>query len=162
MAHRAHPVVVAAGGGEDALKRERPALNGARPPFAPSHGAAYSESMKLVRPLLNLVVGLLLLVQSVAVASTGVAPLDAADPAADVAMAAMPCHGDTGSGTDQPSCCDADCPNMAACALGHIAAAPMQGFDAVVASQKVQPVSVMTPIVLAPSSLLRPPISSHA
>lgn len=117
--------------------------------------------MKRFRPALNLIVGLLLLVQGVAAASTSVAPLDAADPAADVAMAAMPCHGDMSAGASESSCCDADCPNMAACAMGHIATASMHGFDAVAASQPVQSLSVLAPVALAPPSLLRPPISFH-
>jgi hypothetical protein len=106
--------------------------------------------------------GLLLLLQALAVAA---APIrgDGADNG-DTPMTMSPCHGDANASGDTPAaaeCCDADCPHMAACALGHLAA------PATLLPLMVRP-SLETASPLAdrltlrpPTPRLRPPIVSH-
>lgn len=117
--------------------------------------------MKRFRPALNAVIGLLFMVQGVAVASAEITPLDAGDISAEASAAAVPCHGDQTGGTDLDSCCDADCPNMAACALGHIAAASAQSVPIAAAQHPLRAATVLPPLASAPPSHLRPPISLH-
>jgi hypothetical protein len=116
--------------------------------------------MKRFRPALNAVLGLLLLVQGVAAAATGFAPISADETATE--MAAMPCHGDMTGAGGHASCCDADCPNMAACALGHIAAASAPSLDVVATAHPARVTLLSAPVALPLPSLLRPPISFHA
>jgi hypothetical protein len=116
--------------------------------------------MKMLRPLLNVVLGLSLLVQGFGVAAQVPA---AAEDVTQVAAAQMPCHdGAHDQAANPASCCNADCPDMAGCVIGHLAGMPahLPQF-----SPAAQVVVVLTPqsaeSVVLPF-LLRPPISSHA
>lgn len=115
--------------------------------------------MNRFRPALNAILGLLLMVQGVAVASTEMAMPALGDTAST--MAAMPCHGDQNSGGEPQSCCDSDCPNMASCALGHLAVASAQGAEFVGELHPAYPALVLAPATLPPPSFLRPPIAFH-
>jgi len=115
--------------------------------------------MKKLRPFLSAVLGLTLLVQGFGVAAA--APAAVADEA-QVAAADMPCHGgaqDEAAGSCP--CCD-NCPNMANCALGHLAGAPVTRLQFSPATQTVIAATPRSVEAVVSASLLRPPISSHA
>lgn len=83
--------------------------------------------MKILRPLV--LTALMMLVQGLAVAST-YAVIEDADRAAPAAMmAGMHCPhpdaGDKAGALKHPSCCNASCPNMLACAFSAMATPPM-------------------------------------
>jgi hypothetical protein len=60
------------------------------------------------------------------------------------------------------TCCDSNCPDMSACALGHIAASPATGFTlGNIATQRFATVPASV-LVRPPQFLLRPPIALHA
>lgn len=121
--------------------------------------------MKPLRPLLSSVLGLVLLVQGVAVASAPYAPT--ADEAAtqESAAAAMPCHGDAPApdpvDTGTCACCDGDCPNMSGCAFGHLAAMPPIKLQLPPVRQAVLTALDRSADSVALPFRLRPPIS-HA
>lgn len=115
--------------------------------------------MKMLRPFLSVVFGLSLLVQGFGVAAA--IPAAATDET-PVTAASMPCHGDAQDvAAGSCPCCNTDCPDMANCALGHMAAAPVTrlqfspALQAVVATTQRSAEPVFFP------SLLRPPIPSH-
>ncbi len=106
--------------------------------------------------------GLLLLLQALAVAA---APIrgDGTDDGG-TAMMLSPCHDDaaaTGDTAATADCCDADCPHMAACALGHLAAATP--VVAVLARPPAATVAARADrlTLRPPTPQLRPPIVSH-
>ncbi|MDM4771381.1 hypothetical protein [Solimonas sp. SE-A11] len=111
---------------------------------------------------MSVLLGLVLLLQGYAVSAAPRANLiKALD--ADMAMQMdMPCHGQKADAekAGKPSCCNADCPDMTTCALGHIASAvsltlePPRGGIA-----EPDPLAVRE-IARTSTSLLRPPILS--
>ena len=122
--------------------------------------------MKSLRPLLSSVLGLVLLVQGVAVASAphGLLSRDAAA-AQDSAAAEMPCHRDAQTpdpvDTGTCACCDGDCPNMSGCAFGHLAAVPAIKLQVAPVEQAVIAARDRSAETVALPFRLRPPIS-HA
>lgn len=114
--------------------------------------------MPRLRPVLDTLLGLLLLVQAIGVASANGSISIAGHAAADPME--MPCHGDGHpSGIlDPPSCCDADCPTMTTCALGHftLGSTPIVAFGPAMpprdSTRSIWPAAGVRP------SLLRPPI----
>lgn len=112
--------------------------------------------MARLRPVLNAILGLLLLVQVVAVAFANgdVAALDDAS-----STLQMPCHGD---GNDRapgtPPCCDHDCPDMTACMLGHFTVASLPVIWLAPGQPPGFALSAPPPRAAISSSLLRPPI----
>lgn len=116
------------------------------------------------RTLLSVLLGLVLLLQGFALSA---APLGLPD--AEMTQAAAdtpPCHGAQPPQTDADgstlSCCDADCPDMTRCALGHFAAAPQPAAPGAHAPVTPRPEASA---IVAPerraASLLRPPITFH-
>ncbi|ULQ46652.1 hypothetical protein JN531_016345 [Flagellatimonas centrodinii] len=106
--------------------------------------------------------GLLLLLQALAVAAAPISG-DGADDG-DTPMTMSPCHGDANASGDTPAaaeCCDADCPHMAACALGHLAAATPMVASLARPATAATVVSVDRLILRPPTPQLRPPIVSH-
>lgn len=109
--------------------------------------------MRRYRTLLSALLGLVFLLQGMAVSA---APL-----AADT-----PCHvpqAETADATDSQEypCCDAGCPNMSSCALGHIAA---MSVLSVVLPAAARTEHAFTPVHLVSRTLvspLRPPITLH-
>ena len=121
-----------------------------------------------LRPWLNAVLGLMLLVQGVALASAPLALPPAADTeqaATDTDTEAMPCHG-TAPAPDTDSapcaCCDHACPDMAACAAGHLAAAPVFQLRFAPAPQPAIAAPERAVVNVSPPLRLRPPIALHA
>ncbi len=114
--------------------------------------------MQKLRPFLTALLGLTLWVQGFAIAA---APVAVAAEAADAAME-MPCHGAAAAGVAACDCCDGDCDDMAGCAVGSFAGAPVVLLQADVALQApaaARTWSVKTTVSPLP---LRPPIVSHA
>lgn len=131
------------------------------------------------RPWLSAALGLMLLVQGVAVASAPLglpaAPARAAAPEAaapEVATEATPCHGDAVTAVaaaPEPApdsapcdCCDADCVAMGACAFGHLAAMSVLHVSFVPAPQPAIAAPERAVPRVSISSRLRPPIVLHA
>ncbi|HEY1077177.1 MAG TPA: hypothetical protein VGE51_10855 [Fontimonas sp.] len=120
--------------------------------------------MRRTRTLLSVLLGLMLLVQGVAVSA---APYENFADAASTQLAAPqdpPCHGGMSgeSAPQHPSCCDASCPDMTSCALGHLATA-IDRF-ALALPPATPTVQRPTPVQAASGPLatpLRPPISLH-
>lgn len=106
--------------------------------------------MRRCRPLLSLLLGLLFLVQGLAVAAAPL-PTAALDAPAAMQDAMPPCHADAAaaaSPSDPAPCCHADCPDMTHCALSQLLTAPE------FALALIGPVS-------APAALPPPQASSH-
>lgn len=106
--------------------------------------------------------GLLLLLQALAVAAAPISGDGSDDHGA--AMTMSPCHGDANASdtaTAAADCCDADCPHMAACALGHLAAATPMVASLARPATAATVVSVDRLILRPPTPQLRPPIVSH-
>ncbi len=125
--------------------------------------------MKRDRKSLSLLLGLVLMVQGVAVSAAPCTMThEAPDAATSVSMDAdMPCHGQkdeapaAATSNADLSCCGSDCPNMGNCMLGHAAINPgflMTTDHSPDVAPRLVPVRVIS---LSPSSLLRPPISLH-
>lgn len=118
--------------------------------------------MKTSRTWLSVLLGLVLLLQGYAVSAAPRANL-LKDSGADMVMQMdMPCHGQKADAEKpgKPSCCNADCPDMATCALGHIAS-PMSLTLNSPRGDLAEPGSLAArEIARAPASLLRPPILS--
>ena len=122
--------------------------------------------MKRHRTLLSVVLGLVLLVQGVAVAAAPYDLVTDSDPVAMTMDSGMPCH-EQGQKADDAaqggsSCCDADCPDMTSCMLSHVAI--NASFQLVTAHSPdvvpgLVPVRVLTH---SPPTLLRPPITLHS
>lgn len=120
--------------------------------------------MKRFRTLLSVLLGLVLLLQGLAVSAAPYAKM--ADPAeAEMAMdMEMPCHGQMSdkAGTQKRSCCNSTCPDMTTCALGHIAASidvmTVALSPAAYAEHSFTAVHAATRSLTTP---LRPPISLH-
>jgi hypothetical protein len=118
--------------------------------------------MKRDRTWLNLLLGLVLLVQGFAVAAAPRGMARHATPAAEAASMPAHCPGMAASGEASdhagPSCCDESCPDMTTCALGHYAAAIAIGPIGV---RHADPFGVSlpgpVPLTRAPGSPLRPP-----
>lgn len=127
--------------------------------------------MRRYRTSLSVLLGLVLLVQGVAVSAAQCEMfMDKPVPVEMTGAASgMPCHGQAGEAShdttaatqDTQSCCGDDCPNMASCMLGHLA--PGASFQM---STEHQPDALprLVPaclVVHSPTSLLRPPIALH-
>lgn len=134
--------------------------------------------MQRLRPLLNTLLGLIFLVQGYAVAAapgmtapvaTSVAASTAS--AAMVDMADMPHCAKMASQAPQQardaedaaasSCCDEGCPNLASCALGHLAAITSPGIWLPNTVIDAPPFALPPVQALRLSALLRPPITFH-
>lgn len=80
--------------------------------------------MRSFRPLIHVLLALVFLVQGIGVASAGLSLANEPSPAQ---AEAVPCHGAmadamaSSSKPDQPSCCNAACPDMLTCALAVLA-----------------------------------------
>jgi hypothetical protein len=116
--------------------------------------------MTRLRAALNLLVGLVLLVQGFAVAAAPLAAVsDNGSVQTTAATSAMPCHGDqTPDGPAHPSCCDEACPDMTSCALGHLAVTPLLRLEVAAPSHDFIAATVPVPATFTPQSRLRPPI----
>lgn len=135
----------------------------ARPGFAPVPAGPYSRfSMKTLRPLLGLLLGLTLSVQGFAVAASATTALP--EPAAAAADSDMPCHGDASEApaAEPCACCDGDCPDMTGCAFAQAAIATTGGIALAPAPMVDVPASGWSSKTTDPSSRLRPPIPLHA
>jgi hypothetical protein len=115
--------------------------------------------MKALRTFLHAALGLLLLVQGVAVSAAGADLPQADSPAA--AMDGMPCHGDPADAAT-PSCCDVSCPDMLTCAGANLALATDTAATSPPSADRFRLVraeaSLPTPRA---TFLLRPPIALH-
>jgi hypothetical protein len=115
------------------------------------------------RPLLSAFLASLLLVQGIAVAwSVGTMPELKA--ASEQAMGDMPCHGAAtvaDAESERPACCDADCPDMTTCALGHMAVTTSLLVALPAAAESIPASDSRSPIDTSPPTLLRPPIHLH-
>ncbi|WP_133164335.1 hypothetical protein [Solimonas fluminis] len=111
---------------------------------------------------MSVLLGLVLLLQGYAVSAAPRANLiKALD--ADMAMQMdMPCHGQKADAekVGKPSCCNADCPDMTTCALGHIASPVTLTLDPPRGDIAEPSLFVVREIARAQTSLLRPPILS--
>ncbi len=119
--------------------------------------------MKRYRTLLSVLLGLVLLVQGVAVAAAPYAMLFDADPVVMTMDADMPCHGQAASDSEQSgsSCCDAVCPDMTSCMLGHLAINASFQLTTVHSPGELPGLIPVRIIAQSPPSLLRPPITLH-
>ncbi|MGH8458602.1 MAG: hypothetical protein ACRESV_04575 [Nevskiales bacterium] len=119
--------------------------------------------MKRHRTLLSVLLGLVLLVQGVAVSAAPLAMFSESGQTTVSMNADMPCHGqmDDQAVTDPASCCDADCPDMTSCMLGHLAFANTVHASTPHSPDEFQQLIPVRVITRAPSSLLRPPITLH-
>lgn len=120
--------------------------------------------MNRYRTLLSVLLGLVLLAQGFAVAAAPRATLADAASAEMRVGADMPCHARKADQTGQPdrSCCNARCPDMTTCALGHMAAIAVISL-AVPPAARVEP--SFTPVRAVTRTLaspLRPPIALHS
>lgn len=128
--------------------------------------------MKNGQKFVSLLLGVVLLVQGVAV-SAAQCDMDS-ERSIPAAMSGddsgMPCHGTAGeqAGAEQSSkaqgglsCCDEDCPNMASCMLGHVAINTAFILDTSHSPEMISRPVVAGAIIHSPPSLLRPPISLH-
>lgn len=122
------------------------------------------DTMKRHRTLVSILVGLVLLLQGWAVAAAPRAHLPQA--ASLDAMADMPCHARSSDqkpgvdGTVKPSCCNADCPDMTTCALGHFVSVVTFALDTPRAHVPAPVALSARQASAAPAFLLRPPILS--
>jgi hypothetical protein len=120
--------------------------------------------MQRHRTLVSLLLGLILLVQGYAVSAAPVAQVRAAAMTGMAAMADMPCHAKMakGSAKQMPPCCNADCPDMTTCMLGHLAVtAPASQLPPL---PDVAPSSWLPPpakLAQQSSPVFRPPITLH-
>lgn len=114
------------------------------------------------RPLVNLLLGLVFLVQGYAVAA---GPAGAITPPPDSATTAPvpPCHDmpETLASDERTSCCDAGCPHMAACALGHASVATLPLLALPEAASLRAPVLALNLPAARRSLPIRPPIPLH-
>lgn len=120
--------------------------------------------MKRYRTLLTVLLGLVLLLQGLAVSAAPYAKV--ADPAeAEMAMdMEMPCHGQMSekSGKQVRSCCSSTCPDMTTCALGHIVAAiDVMTVTLPPAAHAEHGFTVVHTTSQSLTTPLRPPISLH-
>jgi hypothetical protein len=120
--------------------------------------------MKRHRTVLSVLLGLVLLVQGVAVAAAPYAMFIDSDPAAMTMDADMPCHGqaDDQAVNDPASCCDADCPDMTSCMLGHLAINTSFQLTTVHSPDTAPHLAPVRVISHSPPTLLRPPITLHS
>ncbi len=115
----------------------------------------------MLRPILSVALGLGFLVQGVAVAAAPYA-LPANPAAAEQAAMDVPCHGAAPVQANAHDCCDAGCADMASCALGHLAAAPVTPLQLNPARQAAVTTATWPLKTAVPPFPLRPPISFHA
>lgn len=119
--------------------------------------------MKRYRTLLSVLLGLVLLLQGLAVSA---APYIAAAAPAEAEMAMdMPCHGQMSekAGKQDRSCCSSTCPDMTTCALGHLAASVSVIFEALSpVTHAEHSFTLIGAVSTSPTTLLRPPISLHS
>lgn len=113
--------------------------------------------MEKLRPFLAAILGLTLWVQGVAIAAAPAAAMDEAGSATE-----MPCHGDEAPSVSPCDCCDGDCANMAGCAVGSFAGAPVPAMQAEAPLHLAVAARGWSPQTVVPPLPLRPPIVSHA
>ncbi len=111
-----------------------------------------------------MLLGLVLLVQGVAVSA---APVFGPDLATMTMDSDIPCHGQmddqavSQAVSNPASCCDADCPDMTSCMLGHLAIAAHFQLTTLHSPDAVPHMIPARIITHSPPSLLRPPITLH-
>jgi len=119
--------------------------------------------VKRGRTWLAAMLGLLLLLQGHAVAAAPYLAADAAAMAMTMAAdAPCPMHAQDRDGSPQPDCCNADCPSMATCLLGHFAAMPELAILIAPAPGVVPVFRATRATTRNPASPLRPPIAYSA
>ncbi|MEW6168522.1 MAG: hypothetical protein AB1651_12625 [Pseudomonadota bacterium] len=127
----------------------------------------YSRAvMRRSRTLLSVLLGLVLLVQGLAVSAAPQAWSANEGAGATAAAARPPCNMQTAEAAADPSetghaCCDASCPDMARCVLGHMAAAATLGALSLPSGTVAYPAPAAAPVSQPPRSPLRPPIAIH-
>jgi len=120
--------------------------------------------MQRHRTLISILLGIVLLAQGFAVSSVPRAKWSEPSQVeiGAMAMADMPCHAQKADQADPARpCCDASCPDMTTCALGHLAGVATMS---VVLSQMMRETPVFTSVRVqarALASPLRPPITLH-
>jgi len=116
--------------------------------------------MKRLRPVVHVLLGLVLMVQGIAVAAAerGVQEPEAVAAAASTDTV-VPCH--EGAPVTAASCCDEACPDMTTCALSHLATAPAAAPVIGHATSSVPSASTREPDTAPRPSFLRPPIAPH-
>jgi hypothetical protein len=119
--------------------------------------------MKRHRTGLSLMLGLVLLVQGVAVSAAPSALFIDADPVVMTMDSDMPCHGqmDDQAVNDSSSCCDADCPDMTSCMLGQLAINASFQLTTLYTPDAVPHLVPAPAIIRSPPTFLRPPITLH-
>lgn len=107
--------------------------------------------------------GLVLLVQGVAVSAAIPAAISESTSPAITMDADMPCHGqaEDAAGQDNSSCCDADCPDMTSCMLGQLAINANFQLTTLHVPDQVPQLKSLRFINRASPTHLRPPISLH-
>lgn len=120
--------------------------------------------MKRYRPLLSVLLGLMLLVQGFAVSAAPKAKWPDAAHVQNAAQAEMPCHAQKAvkvkseqTSKSDRSCCNAGCPDMSTCALGHFTIASKLSVVLPNADRAMPSFTPVRIVVRAPTSLLRPP-----
>ena len=111
----------------------------------------------------SILLGLTLLLQGLAVsASPRANPADEARAALEAS--ARPCHGQEAAPSEAEApccCCDADCPDMTACALGQLAVVSTLSISLTPSAAEPYAAESRHAVFLAPVSPLRPPIPLH-
>ena len=121
--------------------------------------------MKSLRPWVNAILGLLMLVQGFAVAAGDQPPHKAQPDSAAAASTQMPCHGGPDKDAPAPcakSCCDGGCSGMTSCAFGHLAVATALSIDWSVPAMEQPGSPLLVFVSTETQALLRPPIAIHA
>ena len=136
-------------------------------PLQPLRNRAYRPRvlaiMKRYRTGLSVLLGLVFLVQGVAVSAAPYAKSSKADAVVMTMDADMPCHGqmDDRIANDPATCCNADCPDMSSCMLIHLAIHARFQLNADHSPDAVPHLVPARVISQFPPSLLRPPISLY-
>lgn len=118
------------------------------------------------RTWLSVLLGAVLLAQGLAVSAAPHAATAAAGEADGTAMAhMMPCHGQSEPAPQAAPagpCCDADCPDMSHCALGHLACTCAVSVIVPPPARAERGFAPAGVALRPPAALLRPPIIVHA
>lgn len=122
-----------------------------------------------VRTWLSVLLGAVLLVQGFAVSAASHAGFADAPAAQALEMVDMPCHGqkrqaDKADAADsqERACCNAGCPDMTTCALGHLASVATVSVTLPPPVRPERGVSRKCVALRPFRSLLRPPIVLHS
>ena len=122
--------------------------------------------MNRIRPLLSFFLGFVLLAQGFAVSAAPRTVPTASASASETVMADMPCHGQMAARADEGGakklpCCNENCPDMATCALGHLAPVTTVSLTLPPPAPVERAFMLSFAALQSPGSLLRPPIASH-